>query len=205
MRLRRNQWLLANATRHTELTRAASELRRLRPGLAALEPVLFERLSTTFNASVFAEAATAEPRKTPSDAERAEQAKAAFLARLHAPAGENWREKPTSKAEGFGFLGFLAVIIIAGVFKAAVNSPPPPSYPTVPTISFPQPSTFNPPRSDGRFWFTPEQVEEFKKYDPGSGKIPPVLYEFWEQSGRPEAFHPVTIGQPQRGTTGKEP
>ena len=59
--LRRNQWLLDNAFRHVELIAAARALQKEQPWLAALEPVLFARLTAHFDAVVFAEAAAAEP------------------------------------------------------------------------------------------------------------------------------------------------
>ncbi|HEV3438683.1 MAG TPA: hypothetical protein VG122_15060, partial [Gemmata sp.] len=59
--IRRNEWLLANAARHKESIAIAATIQKNQPAFAALDPVLFARLSPKFDARVFANAATASP------------------------------------------------------------------------------------------------------------------------------------------------
>jgi hypothetical protein len=58
--IRRNEWLLANADNHRRLIGVATAVRDAFPAAAALDPVLFERLTSAFQCRLFAEAAAAE-------------------------------------------------------------------------------------------------------------------------------------------------
>jgi hypothetical protein len=195
--IRRNEWLLASAGRHRELTAAAAGLAQTEPALAALEPVLFARLSPQFDAAGFARSATAEPLPAPPGEPRSTEGGFATHPAPPAPASGGSRADASSgRSWPVGWVVVVAVVIVIRAV-VALSGGSTSSSPT-PTYHYPPPSTapaFHPQkypaRRDPQFGFTPAEVDGFKRYNPNSQQLPPPLYWNWVMAGRPEASQPV--------------
>ncbi len=59
--IRRNEWLLANASSSKGLIATAAAIKKNHPAIAALDPDLITRLTSNFNLALFTEAATTSP------------------------------------------------------------------------------------------------------------------------------------------------
>jgi hypothetical protein len=202
--IRRNEWLLANIKRHAELSKVAVDLQRQRPAMTALEPALFERLASRFGAAVFAEGATAEPRKRLSSAESMEAAKAAFVDRIQTYSARQLKSPAAESDSSSGCAGgYIAAMIIFVVLRLMVgsgsssNSPTRYTPPTFPELS---PRILIPSGTSGK-GLPMEEVEAFKKagvvalsaididacirHDRDTNALRPENYERWVKAGRP--------------------
>lgn len=203
--IRRNEWLLANSRRHRDLILSAAEIHENNPGLAALDPTLFARLTPAFNANLFAEAATAsifpeKPFSTPKPIEHpapllpASPASKYVLPKLMASA------RQLGSVAGRILIAIISVLIWKTLFPMGGNNSPnnPPYYPKsqLPDLSYKIPESYlTPKKSNGdslsRMIFMPEEVEAFKAFDKGNSKPMPNNYRVWVLMGKPEAFMPI--------------
>jgi hypothetical protein len=207
--VRRNEWLLANAARHEELSRAADRIRKLRPDVVALDPHLFARLSAQFDAAAFASAANAEPLggaqlveirlAEPSSVEKrvAEAAKA-----------------PVQSAIGWGgswifIVGLIMLVrMCAAVTRPDSDRPNPSVRPPEWKYPAPNPSFEQHPKQTVPFRvmrFTPSQVQSFEEFDSRQKGIAPAWYAEWVVAGRPGPNTAVIVSSESGGGSGKGP
>ena len=203
--VRRNEWLLANASRHGELAQAVKPITRLRPDLVALDPQLFARLTGPFDANTFASAARAEPLYGVEPAETE-------ITELPTPAIQAVRESRARQGEGgwsgswiFIFGMIMLVRACASVTGPDSNSPNPVII-KLPERKYEIPNTrFDSPKLDSAapVVFTHEQVAKFVTYERNNMTgFTPASYWDWVRSGRPGAGEAV-VPKP-RGGFGKE-
>jgi hypothetical protein len=201
--IRRNQWLLANADRHLELVSAATVLQKNAIGFAALEPVLFERLTTQFKARLFFEGAkdatlpsyaVTEPAPITYHSPTPDApAPISYTSETpaHARGAARSGRRPTStESSGSGDKAMGWVVIVLIIFAVRVfsalsgsnsNQPPKPAVvpqtPYAPYSSQGDPYKLGPPYNDplANVRFTAKQIEEFKEYERAKarGETPP--------------------------------
>ncbi|HSQ57042.1 MAG TPA: hypothetical protein VLM40_14990, partial [Gemmata sp.] len=212
--IRRNEWLLANASRHDHFRRAAKALKQSRPAIAALEPTLMARLSIEFGIKTFAKAANRPPIDMPRFSEpiRSHPFGQPEEAQLKQGRREQSQE-PASRSLGCG--GIWLGIVILGAIRACLSGD---SH-----RSEPPPPTFNPEQlrrqlDKERFeqyekrtipgpWmrFTEEQVRLFQAFDQDRRGVAPPWYGEWVRAGRPSAREAAPVRPPRVQDDEKEP
>ena len=179
--IRRNEWLLANAERHTDFVRAAAELRRVSPATALLDPVLFSRLTPGFAVTEFVTGATAETLQAP-PRELSEPTRAGFASQ------PSLDRSPRSETQRTGFnptwwiIGVVFFIIRVGVSISSSSTRPEPQ-----PIQIPPPDWRQTIRPD----FSVSDLETFNRFDPESGLMPPLGYQRWILAGKPKTPTPL--------------
>jgi hypothetical protein len=190
--IRRNEWLLANAARHKELIAIAATLQKSQAAFAALDPVLFARLSPQFDARVFANAATASPLP-----ERSHSPSEPIV--YHPPIPR--QETPNPRHSG-SFNGWTLAIgaVLSLAFRVlflppdgTTTTPKPFSAPpSSPEYRYPIPDSSKTPlmpNSGSRNYFTPAQVEQCLEFEKKGMKDPvPLHYPAWVLACKPKAY-----------------
>jgi hypothetical protein len=204
--IRRNGWLLRNASRHNELMAEAQAIQREQPKLAALEPLLFARLSAHFDAPAFARGAKASPIEA--------RAEASLEPIVYAPpqAAAPTPSKPERTRGSDGLPAWQWIVLfsfavqmlihVSGrmLVSGSLNTPP-----STPTKPLPPPSGDNAvwdrtiakmvaedrTKPGPIMWYTSHEVDQFVKYDLNPSGPAPPLYVEWVNNGKPKAFQNI--------------
>jgi hypothetical protein len=195
--VRRSEWLLGNAARHSELCHGASLVRRRSPSTVQLDPVLMSRLTPDFAAAEFVAAASAKPLPESSTGEPAEPLHVSLADRLAAARSQQAADVPEVRQKsGTTVPAWLIVVGVIFLLRAAGSLITSNSSSNEPNQKFPtrqyQPQRPGTPLKLPKFRtiFSAEEVERFKRFNPGSGQVAPTGYQDWLMAGRPEAPPP---------------
>jgi hypothetical protein len=199
--IRRNEWLLANAAIHKESIAIAATIQKNQSAFAVLDPVLFARLSSQFDARVFANAATASPLP-----ERAHSPSEPIV--YHSPTPRLATPTPpitqNSGVSGKSLLYIIAVVLAgARVLSMSLSSsssdPKPLSVPSyLPDNRYSEPNVSQKLPRPSNYYFTPAQVKECQEYETRGMKDPvPLHYPAWALAGRPRAYENTYEKQPK--------
>ncbi len=201
--IRRNEWLLANAAIHKESIAIAAGIRKNQSAFAALDPVLFARLSKQFDARVFANAATASPLPERSHSPSEPIVYHSPTPRLATPTPKH-SESPEGKAIVWIVGALLVMVFHVAYSKTGSNStttPKPfsePSYSPDNRSILDSSSTSFVPSSGSKHYFTAAQVKECQEYEKRAIIDPvPLHYPAWVLAGKPKAYENTYEKQPK--------
>lgn len=199
--IRRNEWLLANAARHKELIVAAAAIQKNQPAFAALDPILFARLTSQFDARAFAAGAAASllPERLGGPSDPIVYHPSAPKPAAPSPAA---REEESNDSNGkLAWIVGIGLMVLLRVMVGALSHSDSPT-PFHSSIEKSYTMTEGPKTRDAsgldsrsvtapdiKIHFTETQVMECLEYEKSDKAIPmPRHYAAWVKAGRPKAF-----------------
>jgi len=196
--IRRNGWLLKNASRQMELLTFAVSLQAHRPIYATLDPELFARLTPQFNFRLFAEAATVSTLPEKAYAPTKPPAAPSPKPRPYMPRPKSLPPSEKTSTKGDRMIGFVVVFMIFmafRVFSSLVGSPSssnqnqyntPTNKPEFRTNESDRKNILD--SINERNWFTKQEIEAFKDYEKGTRTGSPPNYTDWVNAGKPRPY-----------------
>jgi hypothetical protein len=202
--IRRNGWLLKNASRQAELLTFAARLHSHHPIYATLDPELFTRLSPHFHFRLFAEAATAATLPEKPYASTKPPAAPTPKPKRYMP-----KPKPLPSAERTSRKGdwiiklvvsFMIVMAIQTFIELA-RSPSSTNQNQYYTPTNKSDFRINESNFQERIYYTEKEVAEFRDHETRSKNgirtdTPPKYYD-WVSRGKPQAYEYLIKNPPK--------